>query len=222
MKPAIRRAADGGFTLIELLIVVALIAVVLGLAAPSFRDYILMQRLKGINAQIITDLAFARSEAVSRGVPVHVKVLQDAQSSCYIVYTYDPVAVSSGRGVRTCDCNVAEGTPRCASSDFRELKAVKVPRDLQVQVSPNNPIYTTNTCLMSTPSSTTSCSHMFFDPRNGGMTSTTLDGAPDGLQVFRVEAAIDSSRRLLDEVGVSGRARACVPTGSTVTGIAAC
>ena len=56
-----------GFTLVELLIVVAVVAIILVVAAPSFRDMILMQRLRSITAQLVTDLQFARNEAVSRG-----------------------------------------------------------------------------------------------------------------------------------------------------------
>lgn len=60
-----RRAA--GFTAIELMITVAIIAVLLGIAAPSLRDLILNARMTGLANNLMTDLAIARSEAVKRG-----------------------------------------------------------------------------------------------------------------------------------------------------------
>ncbi|MBL0296209.1 MAG: hypothetical protein IPQ21_03190 [Betaproteobacteria bacterium] len=66
-------------TLVELMVVVAVVAIVLTLAAPSFRDFILLQRLKGINAQLVTDLQFARSEAVARGTLMRVQFLAERQ-----------------------------------------------------------------------------------------------------------------------------------------------
>ena len=49
------RRTAAGLTLVELLVVVAVVAVVLMLAAPSFRGMIETQRLRGINAQFVTD-----------------------------------------------------------------------------------------------------------------------------------------------------------------------
>lgn len=53
-----------GLTLIELMITIAVVGVLLALAAPSFYEFMLVQRLKGVNAELVTDLQLARSEAV--------------------------------------------------------------------------------------------------------------------------------------------------------------
>ncbi|HRC39206.1 MAG TPA: prepilin-type N-terminal cleavage/methylation domain-containing protein, partial [Rubrivivax sp.] len=50
------RWPQAAFTLVELMIAIAVVAVVLVLAAPSFRELIEMQRLRSVNAQLVTDL----------------------------------------------------------------------------------------------------------------------------------------------------------------------
>ena len=52
-----------GFTLVELMIVVALVAILLALAAPSFRETIARNRLEGVAGELSTDFQYARSEA---------------------------------------------------------------------------------------------------------------------------------------------------------------
>jgi type IV fimbrial biogenesis protein FimT len=59
-----------GFTLIELMIAVTLSAIVLSLAVPSFRAMVQNNRQITRLNDLVTDLAYARSEAVRRGVAV--------------------------------------------------------------------------------------------------------------------------------------------------------
>ena len=58
------------FTLVELMIAIAVVGVLLMLAAPGFRDFILMQRLKSVSAQLATDLQYARSQPAISGQAV--------------------------------------------------------------------------------------------------------------------------------------------------------
>lgn len=55
-----------GFTLIEMLIVVALIAILAAIAAPSFRTFIANQKVTGTAQDLQVLLLLARSEAVNR------------------------------------------------------------------------------------------------------------------------------------------------------------
>ena len=60
------------FTLIELMITLAILAILLAIAAPSFRDTIQNNRTQTISNDLTTALQFARSEAVKRGVRVDI------------------------------------------------------------------------------------------------------------------------------------------------------
>lgn len=70
-----------GFTMIELMIVVAIIAIVATLAAPSFRGFLAKKRIEGVASELATDLHYARSEAVSRNATVRVTF----GSGCYLL-----------------------------------------------------------------------------------------------------------------------------------------
>ena len=59
-----------GFTLIELMIVVGLVAVLAGLAAPQFQTTIQNNRLVTTTNELRGAISFARSEAVKRGSSV--------------------------------------------------------------------------------------------------------------------------------------------------------
>jgi len=61
-----------GFTMIELMITLSIVAILVGLAAPSLRETIMSIRITGQTNDLISDLAVARSEAAKRNVPVIV------------------------------------------------------------------------------------------------------------------------------------------------------
>ena len=59
-----------GFTMIELITVVAVIAILGSLAAPSFITLISTQRLRNASFDLVSDLLLARSEALNQQVNV--------------------------------------------------------------------------------------------------------------------------------------------------------
>ena len=61
-----------GFTLIELLVTIALAAILLTLAVPSFQSTIRTNQLAAFTNEFVGSLQLARSEAVRRGVRVTV------------------------------------------------------------------------------------------------------------------------------------------------------
>jgi type IV fimbrial biogenesis protein FimT len=191
----------GGVTLVELLIAVAVAAALITLAAPSFRDLILMQRLKGIHAQLVTDLQFARSEAISRGVEVNVRVQPSGAlpGSCYIVFTDTTWDYRSSGASQRCNCRLAPGS-RCTQSGTFEIRTVDVPADSDV--------------ALSLPLEQTAA--VAFDPVTGGMVLTLSETGVGTGNDFTVYSGIDVARKLAAVVGLSGRPTVCRPTGSTM------
>ncbi|KPN20993.1 hypothetical protein AO715_14510 [Xanthomonas sp. Mitacek01] len=55
---------EGGFTLVELMVTVAIIAVLLAIGLPSFRDTLQRNRVAATTNEIIGSLALARNEAI--------------------------------------------------------------------------------------------------------------------------------------------------------------
>lgn len=119
-----------GFTLIELLVVIAVAAVLLSIAAPSMQQLIATERLKNVNAQLVTDLQSARSLAVAQNNTtqnVFVQFQNTAAMSCYVVFYYPLPSVN-------CDCTSPPGTAVCTGATV--LHSVQVPASTDVQIVP--------------------------------------------------------------------------------------
>jgi type IV fimbrial biogenesis protein FimT len=61
-----------GFTLVELVVTVALLGMILGIAAPSMRSFVVGQRIRALSYDLTSDLLLARSEALKRNAAVVV------------------------------------------------------------------------------------------------------------------------------------------------------
>ena len=197
--PSLRAHRPKGLTLIELMLVVALVAILATLAAPSFRDFILMQRLKAVNAQVVTDLEYARSEAAARGDWLRLSFRNDAAQTCYALFT------APRTSAETCDCRLGAGA--ACSGDLREVRVVQVPSADGVRV-----------VALTTPGS---WDVFAFDHITGGL-AQALPGSPQvPIVAIVIETSIDSSRVLRTEVGPAGRVKVCAPA-SLIVGAAAC
>jgi len=97
-----------GFTLIEMMVVVALAAVLLVLAAPNFIATLAKNRFEGVVNEMVTDMQYARSEAVSRNADVTFAV--GPTRTCYTV---------SAAGA--CNCTAS---PACSGGAV-EIKTVQ-------------------------------------------------------------------------------------------------
>jgi Tfp pilus assembly protein FimT len=69
----INRKYTHAFTLIEMMGTAFILLVLSALAAPSFYGFIQVNQSAGIQSEFIAALAFARSEAAKRGIPVILK-----------------------------------------------------------------------------------------------------------------------------------------------------
>ena len=71
----------GAFTLLELILVLVLISVLLGIAAPSLRGFVGARRSADAAAQLLSLADYARSQAIARGTVCRPNV--DADENVY-------------------------------------------------------------------------------------------------------------------------------------------
>ena len=198
-----------GLTLPELLVALAVVAILIAVAAPSFRGLIEVQRLRSINAQLITDLQFARNEAVTRGVPLRVVFSGSLVSppTCYVLFTSvgapgdpDPHAANKQR----CDCLAGPGNACAGIVGTSEVRTVSIPTSGGVSVLKRD-----------------AEDAIAFDPVTGGLLTIPMDRVGVPMLSFRVVSWLDASRHLLNVSNQSGRPTVCSPAGTTL-GEAAC
>jgi prepilin-type N-terminal cleavage/methylation domain-containing protein len=206
-----------GLTMVEMMVVVAIAAVILTLTAPSMRDFLARQRVAAINAELVTDLQLARSEAIARNRDV--QIVFRVQSDAMTCYTIQTTGTTSGR----CDCRKPIGSA-CLNSDgtpvaleVEEIKTVQVDRSTTVTLLPPE-----------------APGHVIIFSRTRGLVGWgTHDvgnyaGQPDpfaalvaGWADFMVGVESSRSGKLRTQVNIAGRPQVCSPDGS-MRGVAAC
>jgi type IV fimbrial biogenesis protein FimT len=71
-SPGLSPRRVGGFTLVEAMVVIAISAILMVLAAPSMRNLIESNGVSDSVDSLTGSIAFARAEAIKRGVPVAI------------------------------------------------------------------------------------------------------------------------------------------------------
>jgi type IV fimbrial biogenesis protein FimT len=88
-----------GFTLIELMIVVVIVAVLLAIAVPSYREWIVNAQIRTKTESVLSGLQIARVEALKRNTAIFFDMATDTSWSVGCVA---PIADNDGDGVPDC------------------------------------------------------------------------------------------------------------------------
>lgn len=194
------------FTLIELIVVLGLVSVILLLAAPQMTEMIGMQRMRSINDQLVADIQYMRSEAVSRNqfVGLSVRNVSTETLSCYVIFssadqplnplTLDPTA-----------CNCANAVGAACTGTQRELRTTQIPRDLSIQLKLPN----------------LQPSWFSVNPISGAMEIRPANSSEFVGNEFCIEVRRSPRGRLRTGVSLGGRPTVCSPDGS-VPGVPVC
>jgi len=199
-----------GLTLVELMIVITVIAVLLLLAAPSFFSLIETQRLRGVNQELLTDVQFARTEALRRGERVGVRFGSAGSGateiSCYTIFRGDGLDCDSvvRHGWPDCDCSRPPGHACANPAEARELRTVQIPARLGVRLRP----------------ATDSAPAFVISPVYGGIEMCVTDFVSVDDYTLEV-SGLHHGGSLRHTVGIAGRSTVCSPDGS-VSGVPRC
>ncbi|MGZ8227416.1 MAG: GspH/FimT family pseudopilin [Methylococcaceae bacterium] len=86
----LKQKRQRGFTLTEMMITIAIVAILAGLAVPSFTSTLERRKIIGVAEAILSDLRWARGEAIKRNTDVTVTFTPGAAGDWS--YTVDPGA----------------------------------------------------------------------------------------------------------------------------------
>lgn len=193
-----------GLTIIELMVVVGVVGVLAALAAPSLRDFMARQRVAAINAELVTDLQFARSEAIARGRQVRVQFREDNTMTCYTIHTY-------GVAIGNCNCLKPLGTACPAGiANLSEIKTTQVLKSTSVTVRPPD-AFPHNYVIFTEPKGLANWRD------HAGDDSDYVTNWED----FKVAVESSISGKLRTATNLVGRPQVCSPDGS-ISGTARC
>jgi type IV fimbrial biogenesis protein FimT len=113
--------------LIENLVVLAIFSALLVLTVSSLQKFAQLRRLDGQAAEIVTDIQYARGDAVACNKQIRLSFHMDAHGSCYLLHT----------GPRSgCSCS-SSGSSQCTDAAAVILKTIGLPVSNGVRLEAN-------------------------------------------------------------------------------------
>lgn len=111
----------------EAMVTVSILAILAGLAVPSFQGMLETRRLEGYAAELATDIQHIRSEAVAKNRPMHLRFGSDTAGTCYLLH-------SGNTGGCTC---TSAGAAQCTDPANASIKTVGVPKQSGISLDAN-------------------------------------------------------------------------------------
>ncbi len=119
--------AEQGRSLLEIMVALSILAVTVGAAVPALLDLQARFRLEGQAVELVTDLHYVRSEALSRNQTMRISFHADAAGSCYVLHTGD---------MGDCSC-ASNGTALCSDLDNSIVKTVGLAASSGIRLQAN-------------------------------------------------------------------------------------
>jgi prepilin-type N-terminal cleavage/methylation domain-containing protein len=108
-----------GFTLIELMVAIAILAILVTMAAPSFSSFIDKYRVKRAADTLSAFLINTKSEAIKRNTRVRAVFQSTGSSWCAGMTTADTCDCTAANSADSCEIDGAERVVR--GSDFKDI-----------------------------------------------------------------------------------------------------
>jgi type IV fimbrial biogenesis protein FimT len=119
------RLRCAGFTMVELMVALVVAAVLVAIAIPSFTGMLARNRLDGVFNELQTDVQLARTESVSRNLPVRVTF----GVGCYVIHTHP-----AGAGATSC----SQGGPSTIGASATEIKTMQLQPGTSTSFAPQS------------------------------------------------------------------------------------
>jgi type IV fimbrial biogenesis protein FimT len=173
-----------GFSLVELMVTITVMAILVAIALPNFRDVIHRNQVSSASNELLAGLAYARTEAITRGQLVSMCPSSSGTScaggkafeSGWIVYTYPAGAASANTNYDSTKATLLRTTTARAGVSVQSKGATVITFGQQGQLKPSTPTLTFVTCFRTgttgTGSSTNAVPGAELDVNGSGSVTT--------------------------------------------------
>ena len=179
----------GGFSLVELMVTITVMAILLAIAVPSFRDVIHRNHVSSSSNELLASLAYARTEAITRSQLVSM-CPSSSGTSCaggtafdlgWIVYTYPAGAASANAAYDSAKATLLRATTARTGVSIQSKSATVITFGQQGQLKPSSPTLIFVTCYLDggTGQSTNAVPAAQLDVNGSGSVTTKSLAAGD-------------------------------------------